>query len=233
VPQKKKLLPQPGLRNIPLSKILIDTRVVGSLINSLIANADEFTSLEEFGIWYPDVGGAALLTAAEAIQGRVKVLRFSANRHPEKEQKRSPPSVFDSEVSEFVHKFTSLDTLVLDNLKLDVDPKHSPTWIPQVLKRLSSPIRRLVFEVSAKEVSQLDVVPWMPVDEIVASPENAQFRSLDRVEILVERKGSLSGGSFFKHQDTLHQRFKLLLPEIERMGLLRCSFVSSSRSGTG
>jgi len=227
------------LKNIPLSKIWIDTRVVGFIIDSLIINAREFTALEEFGIWYPDVGGPVLLTAAEAIRRKVKVLRFSATGHPAKWNERNePPSVFDSGVSEFVHKFTSLDTLVLDHLELDVDAKHhsnqsSLTWIPEVLKRLSSPIRRLVFEVSAKEISELDAIPWMPVDEIVANPESVQFRSLDRVEILVERKGSPDGGSFLKHRDTLYQEFKPLLPQIARMGLLRCSFVSLSGSGTG
>lgn len=128
----------------------------------------------------------------------------------------------------------SLDTLVLDNLGLDVDVEHysqhfSLAWIPAVLRRLSSPIRRLTFEVSAKEVSQLGAVPWVFVDELVADPQNSQFRSLDRVEILVECKASSEGGSFLKNRDTLYQEFRSLLPGIERMGLLRCSFVSSVR----
>jgi hypothetical protein len=123
---------------------------------------------------------------------------------------------------------------VLDNLKLDVDDKHyserfSLAWIPGVLKGLSSPIHRLAFEVSAKEISQLDAVPWPSVDELVADLQNTQFRSLGRVEIFVERRGSSNDGSFLKHRDTLYQEFKLRLPEIARMGLLRCSFVSSLR----
>lgn len=137
-------------------------------------------------------------------------------------------------ISEFVRKFSSLNTLVLDNLGLDVDVEHysehfSLAWIPGVLRRLCSPIRRLVFEVSTKEISQLDAVPWVFVDELVADPQNAQFRSLDRVEILVECKGSPESGSFLRHRDTLYQEFKSRLPEIERMGLLRCLFVSSLR----
>ena len=80
-----------------------------------------------------------------------------------------------------------------------------------------------MFEVSVKDISQLDVVPWSFVDELVADPQNAQFRSLERVEILVERKESPEGGSFLKHRDTLYQEFKSRLPEIERMGLLRCT----------
>jgi len=141
-------------------------------------------------------------------------------------------SEYETGISEFVRKFASLDTLVLDNLGLDVDADHysihySLAWIPAVLRRLSSPIRRLVFEVSAREIFQLDAVPWGFVDELVTDPQNTQFRSLDRVEILVEYKRPPEGGSFLKHRDTLYREFKTRLPEIERVGLLRCSFVSS------
>ena len=122
---------------------------------------------------------------------------------------------------------------MLDNLGLDVDANYysvhfSLAWIPAVLGRLSSPIRRLVFEVSAREIPQLDVVPWAFVDELITNPQNTQFRFLGRVEILVESK-TTDGGSFLKHRDTLYREFKTRLPEIERMGLLRCSFVSSVR----
>lgn len=141
---------------------------------------------------------------------------------------------FCAGISEFVRKFASLDTLVLDNLGLDADPEYyserfSLAWIPGVLRRLSSPIRKLVFEVSAKEISQLDVVPWSMIDELVADPQNVQFLSLDRVEILLECKRTSGGGSFLKHRETLHQEFRSRLPQTERMGLLRCSFVSSLR----
>ena len=137
-------------------------------------------------------------------------------------------------MSEFVRKFASLDTLVLDNLELDVCTEHysedfSLAWIPEVLRRSSSLIRRLVFEVSARDASQLDVVPWAFVDQLVADPQNTQFRSLNRVEVFVELRGPPEGSSFLKHRDTLYQEFKLRLPEIERMGLLRCSFVSSQK----
>ena len=123
---------------------------------------------------------------------------------------------------------------MLDNLRLDVEAEYysehfSLAWIPGVLRRLSAPIRTLAFEVTAKDISQLDAVPWVFVDELVADQQNTQFRSLDRVEVLVECKGSPEDGSFLKHRDTLYEEFKWRLPEIERMGLLRCSFVSSSR----
>jgi len=98
-----------------------------------------------------------------------------------------------------------------------------------VVRTLSSPIRKLVFEVSARDVSQLDAVPWSFVDWLVAVPQNAQLRSLDQVEILVEHRRPPEGGSFLKHRETLYQEFKSRLPQIERMGLLRCSFVSSRR----
>ena len=137
-------------------------------------------------------------------------------------------------ISEFVRKFASLDTLVLDNLELDVGISHfsehfSLAWMPGVLRRLSSPIRRLAFEVSAREASQLNVVPWSFVDELVTDPQNTQFRSLDRVEIFILCKKSKEGDTFLKHHDTMYQEFRERLPEIERKGLLRCTSVSSLR----
>ena len=123
---------------------------------------------------------------------------------------------------------------MLDNLGLDVHDEHfsglfSLAWIPGVLRRISSPIRKLVFEVSANEISQLDVVPWSLIDDLIADPHNVQFRSLDRVEILLECRGMSEGGSFLKNQDTLQQVFQPRLPGIEKMGLLRCSFAGSLR----
>ena len=123
---------------------------------------------------------------------------------------------------------------MLDNLELDVDARYfsdnfSLAWMPGVLRRLSSPIRRLALEVSAREASQLDVVPWSFIDELVTDPQNAQFRSLDRVEILILCRESPGGSNFLKHRDTVYQEFKARLPEIERMGLLRCTSVSSLR----
>ena len=91
-----RLPPQPGLKNIPLSKIRIDTMSMGFIIDSLLAYADVLTSLEEFGILYEDVRQTALATVAEAIQGKVKVLRFSAKCHPGTEVERNRrPSAFD------------------------------------------------------------------------------------------------------------------------------------------
>jgi len=91
-----RLPPQPRLKNIPLSKIRIDTMSMGFIIDSLLAYADVFTSLEEFGILYEDVWQIALGKVAEAIQGKVKVLRFSAKCHPGKEPSRDRrPSTFD------------------------------------------------------------------------------------------------------------------------------------------
>lgn len=91
-----RLRPQPRLKKLPLSKIRIDTMSMGFVIDSILANADMLTSLEEFGILYEDVRQTALVTVAEAIQASVKVLRFSANCHPGTEYERHRrPSAFD------------------------------------------------------------------------------------------------------------------------------------------
>ena len=91
-----RLPPQPRLKNIPLSKIRIDTMSMGFIIDSLLAYAGVLTSLEEFGVLYEDVRQRALGTVAEAIQEKVKVLRFSANCHPGTEHDRKwRPSAFD------------------------------------------------------------------------------------------------------------------------------------------
>ena len=97
-----RLPPQPRLKTIPLSKIRIDTMSMGFIIDSLLAYADVFTSLEEFGILYEDVRQTALAKVAEAIQGKVKVLRFSANCHPGTEYERDRrPSAFDISMQTF------------------------------------------------------------------------------------------------------------------------------------
>ena len=89
-----ELPPQPGLKNIPLSKIRIDTKCMGFIIDSLLAYTDVLPSLEEFGILYEDVRQTALATVAEVIQGKVKVLRFSAKCHAGTERGQHP-SAFD------------------------------------------------------------------------------------------------------------------------------------------
>ena len=107
-----RLPPQPGLKKIPLSKIRIDTMSMGFIIDSILAYANMLTSLEEFGILYEDVRQTALVTVAEAIQAKVKVLRFSANCHPGTEHERNRrPSAFDvgvSNLSQFVPTRPSL-----------------------------------------------------------------------------------------------------------------------------
>lgn len=91
-----RLPPQPGLKNIPLTKIRMNTMSMGFVIDSLLEYADVLTSLEEFAVVYEDVRQTALLTVAEAIQGNVKVLRFDAHCHPGIEYERDRyPSAFD------------------------------------------------------------------------------------------------------------------------------------------
>jgi hypothetical protein len=101
-----KLPPQPRLKKLPLAKIRIDTMSMGFVIDSLLAYANVLTSLEEFGILYEDVRQTALVTVAEAIQERVKVLRFSANGHSGSEYERNRrPSAFDISTLKFAQLF--------------------------------------------------------------------------------------------------------------------------------
>jgi hypothetical protein len=79
--KKDRPSPQPRLKDIPLSKIRIDTVDVGFIIDSLLMHAGVLTSLEEFAILYEEYAGLTVLVAmAEAIQGTVKVLKLSAKR---------------------------------------------------------------------------------------------------------------------------------------------------------
>ena len=105
-----RLPPQPGLKKLPLAKIRIDTMSMGFIIDSILAYAGVLAALEEFGILYQDVRQTALVAVAEAIQGRVKVLRFSANCHPGTEYERDRrPSAFDIRTSStFLHNRPSL-----------------------------------------------------------------------------------------------------------------------------
>ena len=91
-----RLPPQPGLKNIPLTKIRMNTMSMGFVIDSLLEYADVLTSLEEFAVVYEDVRQTALMMVAEAIQGNVKMLRFNAHCHPGIEYERHRyPSAFD------------------------------------------------------------------------------------------------------------------------------------------
>ena len=79
--KKDRPSPQPQLKDIPLSKIRIDTVDVGFIIDSLLMYASVLTSLEEFAILYEEYAGLTVLVEmAEAIQGTVKVLKLSAKR---------------------------------------------------------------------------------------------------------------------------------------------------------
>ena len=68
---------------IPLSTIRMTTASMGFVIDSLIKVAGSLSHLEDFGILYQDTRQeAALLQLADAIQMRVKCLRFTADCHP-------------------------------------------------------------------------------------------------------------------------------------------------------
>lgn len=68
---------------IPLSTIRITTASMGFIIDSLVRVAGSLSYLEDFGIAYEDIRQeGALLQLADAIQMRVKCLRFTADCYP-------------------------------------------------------------------------------------------------------------------------------------------------------
>ena len=131
-------------------------------------------------------------------------------------------------IPEFVKLFRTLETLVLDDLRVDGSSYDksdvSFEWITGVLQRLSSPVRKLVFEVTATDCSQLNLIPWAFIDRTV-SPETPQFRALNCVEVLVKR------GVRRKHhpssivRDAVCSEIVLKLPTLNLLGLLRCDTV--------
>ena len=67
---------------IPLSTIRMTTAYMGFIIASLIRVAGSLPHLEDFGIEYQDIRQAALPRLADAIQERVKCLKFSVECCP-------------------------------------------------------------------------------------------------------------------------------------------------------
>jgi len=124
-------------------------------------------------------------------------------------------------IPEFVRRFRSLKVLVLDNLKVDCSRSRvSFEWITGVLQQLSSPIRRLVFEVTVTERSQLDAIPWAFIDRILHS-DNPQFRTLLRVKVLLKRGGHQKGRPPL-NRDVVCSLVTRRLPTLNLLGLLRC-----------
>jgi len=119
---------------------------------------------------------------------------------------------------EFVGRFQSLTTFVLDNLRLDYNRLGvSFEWITGVLQQLSSPVQKLVFEVTVTDCSQLDAMPWSSIDGTV-HPGTPQFRALARVEVLVRR-----GVPPEPHLiDMIRSEIALRLPTLNLLGLLWC-----------
>lgn len=82
---------------IPLTTIRITTSSMGFVIGSLAKVAGSLSYLEGFGIAYEDNRQGALLQLADAIQGKVKCLRFSADCYPGDERLDDwRPSTFDT-----------------------------------------------------------------------------------------------------------------------------------------
>jgi len=67
---------------IPLSTIRITTASMGFVIDSLVKMAGSLSYLEDFGIAYQDIRQGAIQRLADAIQMRVKCLRFTADCYP-------------------------------------------------------------------------------------------------------------------------------------------------------
>jgi len=209
----------------------ITTACMGFIICSLVRVAVSLSHLDDFGIAYQDIRQEELPQLAEAIQKRVKCLRFTASCYPGDERDREyRPSAFDIRIPEFVGQFRSLNTLVLDELRVDGSSRSGGSdvsfeWITGVLQRLSSPILKLVFEVIATERSQLDAIPWAFIDRIV-HPKAPQFRVLTRVEVVVRRGVLLDDRSPPIDRDAVCSEIALRLPALVLLGLLRCRTVA-------
>jgi len=89
--------PAEGIFNgIPLSTIRMTTASMGFVIDSLVKVAGSLSCLEDFGIAYQDIRQGALPQLADAIQKKVKCLRFTADCYPGDERNHEwRPSVFD------------------------------------------------------------------------------------------------------------------------------------------
>ena len=81
---------------IPLSAIRVATASMGFVIGGLVIAASSLSHLEEFGIAYQDVRQGTLPQLADAIQRRVKCLRFTADCYPGPERGNEwRPPAFD------------------------------------------------------------------------------------------------------------------------------------------
>lgn len=128
-----------------------------------------------------------------------------------------------TEIPEFVSLFRSLDTLVLDNLIVDYSGGCGVSfeWITGVLQKLSSPIRKLVFEVTATSYLQLKRIPWASIEGVV-SLKISQFRELVRVEVFVRRGVHQTISPASIGRDVVLAEIMQSLPGLNRLGLLRC-----------
>ena len=126
---------------------------------------------------------------------------------------------------DFVGRFRSLTTFVLDNLRLDYGRFGvSFEWIIGVLRRLSSQVQKLVFEVTLTECSQLDAIPWGFIDEIVGS-RTPQFGALARLEVLVRRGELPENHTPPTDRNVIRSEVALRLPALNLLGLLWCDTV--------
>lgn len=92
---------------IPLSTMRLTTTSMGFVIRGFIKVAGSLSHLDDFGIAYQDIRQEELPQLADAIQRRVKCLRFSASCYPGDERDGEwRPSAFDiGERAEFVPQY--------------------------------------------------------------------------------------------------------------------------------
>lgn len=94
--------PDPGspaetlFNGIPLTTMRLDTTSMGFIIQGLIRVANSLSNLSDFRIVHQDMAQEEVPQLVDAIQGRVKSLRFSTGCYPGDERdEEERPSVFD------------------------------------------------------------------------------------------------------------------------------------------
>ena len=203
------------------------------IIPGLVRVAGSLSRLDDFGIRYRGNGAGQLPDLAEAIQTRVKCLRFSLERHSchresarllrppfDNGEQRTRPQTIERLITrvylatwKLFGQFRSLDTLVLKHIAAH-RCRASVGWVTGALRQLPSQIRTLVFVVIATNSSELNAIPWESIDKIV-SPETPQFKELTRVQVLLK-------GRVRQDMDEMRPKVVGRLSGLDRLGLLRC-----------
>ena len=121
---------------------------------------------------------------------------------------------------DFVSRLTNLDTLIMDRIYVPrpgEGPTESLLWIPQVLKSVTAPIRRLCIELMIKDIKHLDSMDWPQVDHILTNLESLRWLTEVRVSVM---STSASRGAL--DTEALRTLICQSLPMTSQRGLLRC-----------